>query len=80
VECKKICPAGAVSGKQWRAGLNRDDFFKALDCDSKLTERGKTIGLTEGTCGLCIWACPWTQKHLKKSLVIPSKAGIQKNN
>ena len=67
-ECKKICPAGAVTGKQWEPGMNRDDFYHALDCRDKIKERGKALGLTEGTCGLCFWVCPWTQKHLKKSL------------
>lgn len=68
-ECKKICPAGAISGIQWQAGLDRDDFIKALDCDSMLKERGNVIGHRHGSCGLCIWACPWTQKHLKSRLV-----------
>ena len=67
-ECKKICPAGAVTGIQWKPGMNRDDFYHALDCRDKIKERGKGFGLTEGTCGLCFWACPWTQKHLKKSM------------
>lgn len=73
-ECKKICPAGAVSGKPWYPGLNRDDFFRALDCRDKISERGKGLGLTEGMCGLCIYICPWTQKYLKKSGIIPSMA------
>jgi epoxyqueuosine reductase QueG len=67
-ECKNICPAEAISGIEWKAGLNRDDFIKALDCDEMLKERGKEIGGRHGSCGLCIWVCPWTQKHLKKSL------------
>jgi len=67
-KCKNSCPAGAVTGRQWQPGMNRDDFYHALDCKNKIIERGKKIGLTEGTCGLCIWVCPWTQKHLKVSL------------
>jgi epoxyqueuosine reductase QueG len=67
LECKKICPAGAVTGIQWKPGMNRDDFYHALDCRDKIKERGKGFGLTEGTCGLCFWACPWTQKHLKET-------------
>ena len=69
-DCKKICPAGAVTGKNWVPGMNRDDFYRALDCRDKIKERGKSLGLTEGTCGLCFWVCPWTQKHLKKSIGI----------
>ena len=70
MECKNSCPAGAVSGKQFRIGMDRDDFFKALDCRDKIKERGKGLRLTDGTCGLCFWVCPWTQKHLKKSIGI----------
>ena len=69
-DCKKICPAGAVTGKNWVPGMNRDDFYHALDCRDKIKERGKGLGFTEGTCGLCFWVCPWTQKHLKKSIGI----------
>ena len=67
-KCKNICPAGAISGIEWYAGLYRDDFIKALDCDKMLKERGKIIEGRHGSYGLCIWVCPRTQKHLKKSL------------
>jgi epoxyqueuosine reductase QueG len=67
-KCKNICPAGAVTGRQWEPGINRDDFYHALDCRDKIKERGMGLGFTEGTCGLCFWVCPWTQKHLKNSL------------
>jgi epoxyqueuosine reductase QueG len=68
VECKNICPAGAVTGKQWVPGINRDDFFHALDCRDKIKERGQQFGFPDGMCGLCFWVCPWTQKHLKTRL------------
>ena len=66
-ECKKICSDGVVTGIHWKPGMNRDDFYHALDCRDKIKERGKDLGLIEGTCGLCFWACPWTQKHLKEA-------------
>ena len=67
VECKNICPAGAVTGKQWVPGINRDDFFHALDCRDKIKERGQQLGIPDGTCGLCFWACPWTRAYLRKA-------------
>jgi epoxyqueuosine reductase len=66
-ECQDRCPAGAVSGKNWRLGLDREDFFHALVCHQKILERGRTIGRSEVTCGLCIKACPWTQKYLNRN-------------
>ena len=61
-------PAGAVSGRNWRLGLDRDRFFNALDCQRSIIEYGKPIGRSEVTCGRCIKACPWTQKYLAASL------------
>ena len=69
-DCQNICPASAVSGKNWEIKMDRDEFFKALHCRDKIHERGVNLGLTEATCGLCIWACPWTQRYLKKSKVL----------
>jgi len=69
-ECQKICPANDVTGKNWVAGIDRDEIFRALDCHDKIAERGRELGLTEAMCGLCIWACPWTQKYLKRNMLI----------
>jgi len=65
-ECKKMCPAGGVSGIDWKVGIDRDELLNAKACKAKVVERGERLGLTEGTCGLCIWACPWTQRYLRK--------------
>jgi epoxyqueuosine reductase len=67
VECQNICPAQAVSGKNWKLGMDRDKFFKALDCHHYIIEYGKVIGRSEVTCGKCIKACPWTQQYLKNA-------------
>jgi epoxyqueuosine reductase QueG len=67
-ECIKMCPANGVSGKNWKVGTDRDELLDAKACKAKVIERGKMLnGLTEGTCGLCIWACPWTQRYLKQA-------------
>lgn len=68
--CQEKCPANAISGKEWDVSLDRDEFFIALDCNSKIHERGIALnyGRTHVTCGLCILACPWAQGYLKKSL------------
>ena len=69
-ECRDICPAEAVSGQNWHLGLDRDQFFKALDCHHFIIEYGKTIGRTEVSCGRCIKACPWTQRYLSQKLEV----------
>lgn len=63
--CKDICPSMAVIGKNWSVDMDRDDFFKPFNCKNKMEERGKVLGLTDGTCSLCLWNCPWTQKYLR---------------
>ena len=54
--CKKACPAGAISGINYKVGMNRDDFFSAEKCSSNM-KTYKDIG-RGAVCGLCIKACP----------------------
>jgi len=65
--CKEICPAKSVTGLNWDVSRDRDELFIAMDCRDKITERGLKLNLSEGMCGLCIWACPWTKRYLKNS-------------
>lgn len=63
VECGRVCPGGAVSGKAWKAGVERAAFFDAHACHRVTEENQKTLG--DLICGICIAACPWTLKWLK---------------
>jgi epoxyqueuosine reductase QueG len=64
--CAAACPAGAVSGKPWRAGLAREDFFDAAKCRRTARERAaRGFGGAATVCGKCIEACPWTRRHLE---------------
>jgi epoxyqueuosine reductase len=65
-ECQRFCPAKAVSGRNWELGLDRDEFFDAFACRRVSNERGEAMGMKHGACGLCIWACPWTRRYLKR--------------
>ncbi|GHU65633.1 hypothetical protein AGMMS49983_13670 [Clostridia bacterium] len=67
--CKNICPAHAISGTPWVAGLPREQFWDAKAC--RKTARARSIEhLREEItlCGLCILRCPWTQKALSASV------------
>ena len=55
-ECVYACPAGAISGKEWKADGRREDFFDAEKCSRHMKEY-KDIG-RGAVCGLCIKACP----------------------
>jgi epoxyqueuosine reductase QueG len=65
--CVEICPAKAPSGTNWRLGLYRDDFFDARACCRKATEFCKREEIDSTICGICIEACPWTKKYIKRA-------------
>jgi epoxyqueuosine reductase len=66
--CVEICPAGALSGNDWQAGIPRESLYNAFACRETAGEFEKTReGVHDSICGICIAACPWTQKYLEKS-------------
>jgi epoxyqueuosine reductase QueG len=62
--CETVCPAGAISGKNWNVDLDRDDFFNPAKCKGTMIQRGSSLGLSDGTCSLCMWNCPWTKRYV----------------
>jgi len=62
--CADACPGGAVSGRNWKAGMERAEFFDAFSCRDASRAHEERYGVT--ICGMCIPACPWTQKRLKR--------------
>ena len=66
--CVDACPAHAHTGKNWEAGMPREALYNAFACREMARNLSqKLIGEAVSICGLCITACPWTQKYLKKS-------------
>lgn len=68
LECRIVCPATAIKGRNWHKGIDRDRLIDALACYHYIKDYGLGIGLTEVTCGQCIKACPYTMVYLQKSL------------
>ena len=67
MECKKSCFGGAISGKEWNYTLKRNEFYDDKKCEEyslKISE--KNLGKADTVCGKCIYACPHTQKYIKK--------------
>ncbi len=65
-ECVRHCPASAVTGEKWSAGMERERLMNASECREtarKLSfERfGKEVTL----CGKCIEVCPYTRRYLR---------------
>jgi epoxyqueuosine reductase QueG len=65
--CVDVCPAKAPSGMNWGLGIYRDEFFDARACCRKATEFCKAAAIDSTICGICIEACPWTKKYLKRA-------------
>jgi epoxyqueuosine reductase len=66
--CVDACPAHAFTGTNWTAGLPRETLYDAFACrEMTLNLTRRLLGEAVSICGLCITACPWTQKYLKKA-------------
>jgi len=66
-KCVEVCPAGAPSGREWEAGMEREAFFDAHACCDTAGTAAAARGIHEVICGMCIAACPWTQAHIRRS-------------
>jgi epoxyqueuosine reductase QueG len=47
--CRNVCTCGAILGKNWEPGLDREEIIDVTQCT---------------TCLKCLVFCPWTQKYM----------------
>jgi epoxyqueuosine reductase QueG len=66
--CADACPAHAVTGDPWHAGIPRDRIFDAAACKKMASTLAAVKSIGAIICGICVNACPWTQKYLRRSL------------
>ena len=65
--CTDACPAGAVSGKMWAAGMERDELLDPVKCRKAARERARQgFGGEVTICGKCMEACPYTQIYIAR--------------
>lgn len=62
--CASLCPSQAIKGISWRVEIDRDELVDPAVCKAAVIKRGEPFGLTEGTCGICMAACPYTQRYI----------------
>ncbi len=67
-KCVESCPAKAIAGRNWKLGLERDAIYDAFACCNTATNLSKNVGIPSTLCGICINACPWTQKFISREL------------
>ena len=60
-----------MTGRSWTAGLPRDQILDAAACRTKALELATAQGIDATTCGICIHVCPWTQRYMRRSEVVP---------
>jgi len=66
--CVDCCPAEAIVGRHWRVGTPREVLYNAFACrDCALSLAGQR-GINATICGICINACPWTQRYIEREL------------
>ena len=67
MECMDACFGGAISGKEWNYKLQRNEFYDDKKCEKyALKISYENLGKADTVCGKCIFACPHTQKYIKK--------------
>ena len=65
--CTDACPAGAISGKLWSAGVKLEDLIDTAACRKAMSERSlRGFGVDDTVCGKCIEICPYTKRYLRR--------------
>jgi epoxyqueuosine reductase len=65
-KCVDRCPAGAIAGSNWSLGAPRESMFDAFVCCDTARRLAGRQGIEARICGICINACPWTQKYISR--------------
>lgn len=63
--CIDACPAGALSGKAWEPGIDRDKLVDPVRCRKVARARARRGfgGIDITICGKCIEICPYTRHY-----------------
>lgn len=64
--CVDHCPAQALKGTLWHAGMPRAEIVDAPRCDDVMHQIVADIpNLNQAVCGKCIAVCPYTKRGLR---------------
>jgi ribosomal protein S18 acetylase RimI-like enzyme len=66
--CVDCCPAGAIAGCHWRVGALRETLYNAFACRDCAVGLAGQQGIDATICGICVNACPWTQRYIARAL------------
>ncbi len=65
--CVDSCPPRAISGRAWRAGIEREEIYDAFACRDFAVKLAAPLGVDRALCGICIAACPYTEKYVSRA-------------
>jgi epoxyqueuosine reductase len=65
-QCVDRCPAKAIVGENWQASASRESIYSAPTCRITARTLAAAQGIKATICGICIHACPWTQRYLTR--------------
>ena len=65
-KCVDRCPAKAILGENWLKGSERESIYDAHACRAMATSLAGRMDIPATICGICIHACPWTQKYISR--------------
>lgn len=65
-KCVDRCPAKAIVGDNWRKGTERQSIYDAHACCAMAKSLAGRKDIPVTICGICIHACPWTQKYISR--------------
>jgi epoxyqueuosine reductase len=65
-QCVVRCPAKAINGHNWCLGDPREAMYDAFVCRDMAKKLSGKQGIVSTICGICINACPWTQRYLSR--------------
>ena len=66
--CVDACPAGALTGALWQAGMPRQALVDVEACRKKQLEiMTRCTGIQTDLCGKCFAVCAYTQKYLHRA-------------
>lgn len=60
--CVEACPAQALTGSAWRAGMPRAQIVDARECEAVATRLlRERVGVSNAVCGICVAVCPFAR-------------------
>ena len=66
--CADRCPARALTGKLWQAGMAREELFQREICQQTQEDRmERATGIRADLCGMCFAVCPYTRRYLDRA-------------